>query len=866
MSDSKRPMRMGMQKSQSTADGKPKQSEDVKATKILLSRGSSHVNVIDHAGKAYHGLNVWSDLAPAVQADPDLLFAKCVILPKSNKDKLLAKQVDPWDRNETVFELTQRNAWNYNQSLDPLSVNDIGALPHTNVPCVLAFCRERYLSDQIYTTADPLLLAINPFMDLGNTTTEWILKYRDSPDHTKLPPHVFSIARTALDNLHSVHKNQSIIVSGESGAGKTEATKQVMRYFAAAQSGNTDVRIQTAVLAANPVLEAFGNAKTMRNNNSSRFGRFMQLQVAKSGGIEFGAVQNFLLEKSRIITQDAADRSYHIFYQLLKGSSPEMKKRLHLLPAQDYRLLTRDAADVEVIDDVKDFEEVVDSLTSMGMSVEERDSVFSIVSGVLLLGNVDVIATEKAGVEDAADITGAADDLLTTACSLLFLDRELVKKELLVKTTYAAGHTITGVWRRHEAQMLKESLSKAMYDNLFSWIVRKLNVNIQPPKGFKHFMGMLDIFGFEVFKNNSLEQLFINITNERLQKNFIDIVFERETRLYREEGISSETLVWTDNDAILDALCAKKASLLATLEDQCLAPSGSDEKLVANMYSQMKGQSHIQQGRISPNINFVVVHTIGEIQYCGDNFLFKNKDVLRAELAEVVMSSKNCVSSNLFEGVVLERGKLAKGQLIGSQFMLQLERLMEIINGTEPHFIRCVKPNESKKPHDWVQAKVLIQLHALSILEALQLKNLGFSYRRPFEEFMYQFKYVDMGVCGNKSLDAKEKCIKLLDRCGISKGDYQIGKTMVFMKNTAPKEMMHKQREVMHAWMPVVNVLEAIMTRNSLRKEMKAREWKMDRLQWHCRKHLAVEEMRKATPAVTRANQGQQSFWASWGA
>eukprot|EP00922_Rhytidocystis_sp_ex-Travisia-forbesii_P048911 GHVS01072823.1.p1 GENE.GHVS01072823.1~~GHVS01072823.1.p1 ORF type:complete len:673 (-),score=82.08 GHVS01072823.1:358-2139(-) len=591
-------------------------------------------------------------------------------------------------------------------------------------------------------------------------------------------------------------------------------------------------------MAANPVLEAFGNAKTLRNNNSSRFGRFMQLDVGKEGGIHYGSVLAFLLEKSRILTQEDGERSYHIFYQLIKGADAATKAKYHIGDANSYKFINPNCTQVDGIDDVQEYKDVQESLQSMNLNAEEQGAVWSIVSGVLLLGNVKHEAVEKSGLPDAAVIEGEGLKTLAKACDLLFLPVDRVKHELTVKTTYAGGQKIEGCWKKDDSVMLTQSLAKAMYEKLFLWIIKRLNSSIEPPNGFKYFMGMLDIFGFEVFKNNSLEQLFINVTNEMLQKNFTDIVFERESKLYKSEGVSTTDLVFTSNAQVIDALTNKKMSLMSALEDQCLAPGGNDEKFVATALSTLKGNTKVRAAKVGSNINFLVVHTIGEIQYSGENFLLKNKDVLRAELMEIVQASPNIVSKSLFDGIVLERGKLAKGQLIGSQFVNQLDSLMSLINTTEPHFVRCIKPNETKKPLDWSSTKALIQLHALSILEALQLRQLGYSYRRPFSEFLFQFRFVDMGVSSNTKLDQREATQKLLDIAKIPKHDYAFGNTMIFLKQQAAKDMTQKQRECLSAWEPIVEILEAMYLRWRYRKEMAKRIPFVIRIQAHVRRAL----------------------------
>lgn len=798
-----------------------------------LSRAGSEVAVHDKGGNVFKGLTVWCDMAPAVKKDPGLLYAKCLVLPGSTPQKIKLRQVEPADPEQIMFEAPQQNVYNCNTNIDPLVYPDIGMIPHTNSAAVLDFIHQRFQKGFIYCTADPLLLAVNPFKNLGNATEEVIRQYRDIVDHTKLPPHVFATAREALENLHTVKKSQTIIVSGESGAGKTEATKQVMRYFAAARGGAADLRIQRAVLAGNPVLEAFGNAKTIRNNNSSRFGRFMQLQVGVGGGIEYGYVKNFLLEMSRIVKQEGAERNYHIFYQVLKGLDAAEKNNYKVGAAAGYKCINPASLDAPGIDDVADMKEVKESLRSMGLGGAQIQEIFKVVSAVMHLSNVQVGEGSKSGVSDAAKIMNP--EVFKVACDLLQIEPNRAMSGLTDKITTVQGKDIQGVFTKAECEVLINSMGKAVYNSLFNWIVEQLNKGIKPPEGFTLFMGMLDIFGFEVFANNSLEQFFINVTNEMLQKNFVDVVFDRELKLYRSEGISAADLKWTTNAPIIQLLCAKKGSIVTILEDTCLGPAPDDKKFNGRCNSELGSHPNYGKAMIDAEANFIVTHTIGPIQYCSKNFISKNKDMLKPELVDVMLASKSEVVAQLFKDVVVQKGKIGREQLISAVFLSQLSKLMELINSTEPHFIRCLKPNEEKLPLHYTPAKVLVQLHALSILEALQLRNLGFSYRRPFEEFIRQFKFLDVGVTEDKSLAPKDAAIALLKGSGLDSKQYQVGHTMIFLKHDATKYLTLRQRELMAAWEPLISVLECMYRNYAVQQELKTYELAIIRLQSHIR-------------------------------
>ncbi|PHJ26083.1 myosin d [Cystoisospora suis] len=393
--------------------------------------------------------------------------------------------------------------------------------------------------------------------------------------------------------------------------------------------------------------------------------------------------------------------------------------------------------------------------------------------------------------------------------------------------------------------MLKCSLAKGMYEKLFLWIITKLNADIEPQGGkFEAFMGLLDIFGFEVFQNNSLEQLFINITNEVLQRNFTDVVFEKEMELYAKEGIGAKQIVFTTNEKLIETLIGKGTSLLACLEDQCISPSGTDEKFVNTAATKLKGSECYVPSKNTKSLEFAVVHTIGRINYNADGFSMKNKDVLRPEIVEVTLASSNEIVKTLFAGVKVEKGKMAKGMLIGSQFLSQLRSLMEIIKSTESHFIRCIKPNDDKVPLKWVNSKVLIQLHALSILEALELRQLAFSYRRTFQEFISQFRFLNLSASSKGGGDDLAVCRELLASGQIAEGDFAIGRTMIFLKPQAAKQLVRMQREALATWEPLVGLIESVTVYKRGRKVFAERTVPATRICANIRRKLVQAQVK----------------------
>ncbi|EPR64013.1 myosin C [Toxoplasma gondii GT1] len=793
-------------------------------------------------GRAATNFTCWTADCPAVKADPTLVFAKCIVVGGSMDTQLELEQVDPPARG--TFTVAPTDVFNANELIEPETVDDIGYLPHTNVACVLDVLKSRFLRSIIYTTAEPLLVAINPFKDLGNTTDAWISTYRNASKPEMLPPHVFKTARAALEDLEGYKKNQSIIVSGESGAGKTEATKQIMRFFASASS-EVRTTIQDTIMAGNPILEAFGNAKTIRNNNSSRFGRFMMLDVSSHRGIQHGSISNFLLEKVRVVSQEANERSYHIFYQLLKGATSEMRAKYHLRSLKEYAYLNGKNGgcyDVPGIDDKADFEEVLQSLDAMQITGSKRHSVFSILSGLLLIGNVSIEGKDAQGVPDAAYISPQSEEILEEACQLLSVDDAALKKEILVKSTKVGPQVIEGVRTKDEAKTSVLSLSKNVYDKLFDWLVRQLNSLIDAPDGMPNFIGILDIFGFEVLEVNSLEQVLINITNEYLQKHFIDVVFDMETKLYQAEGVPTEALEYTDNLALVGALCGKNDSFFALLEDACLGIRSTDEGFCGTILRRLEPSGFFLESRRDKRLKFIIRHTIADIEYTCEGMLEKNKDFLRKEVMDVMKASTDPVTKALFEGIEIEAGKIGKGTLIASRFLKNLEEMIGIVAQTEAHFIRCLKPNEEKKPLGWNGSKVLNQLFSLSILEALQLRQVGYAYRRNFSEFCSHFRWLDLGLV-NSDRDRKEVAQLLLEQSGIPESSWVIGKTMVFVKPDAAKELSILQREKLMCFQPLIAVLGPMWRKVLLRKKMARVIHFLTRLESNARRHLEPDSI-----------------------
>eukprot|EP00918_Siedleckia_nematoides_P090231 GHVU01198306.1.p1 GENE.GHVU01198306.1~~GHVU01198306.1.p1 ORF type:complete len:828 (-),score=225.74 GHVU01198306.1:278-2761(-) len=789
------------------------------------------------------GFYVFSLEAPAVKANPSIMYAKCKVEKGSTPEVYKLTQVDP-PGDGPPFDVPAAKVMNFTEVTEVEKVTDIGMLTHPNALGVLDLLNERLKLGYIYTWAEPLMIAMNPFTMIKELyTKENINKYRDNIQ-SELTPHIYLIARQALDNLYQMNRNQTIIVSGESGAGKTEATKQIMTFFASAKDAKIlDLVIQEAVMAGNPVLEAFGNAKTLRNNNSSRFGRFMQLAVQKNGGITNGEVKAFLLEKMRVTFQDDNERSFHIFYQLLEGAPQEVRDTLGLLASTEYKWINKKCLKVMNIDDNEDYTALIDSFKSMFLDDLDIANILSIIAGIMLLGNVDIIGVEEEGEEAAAKIADEA--MFQKACGQMFLDAEAVKESFIYSCSTGADGTVTKKrLTGGKALMYRDSLAKNMYEKLFEWVIKKLNENIKPAEGFDNipFIGMLDIFGFEVFAANGLPQFFINVTNEALQKNFTDVFFDREAQLYEQEGIGKVEMEYKTNENIMVVLMGTdgaKKSVKDSLGDCCFNPNGNDKDCYGSIIK-LKNDVVIPD-KAEKSMKFKVVHSIGDIEYQLGMWRLNNMDVMRYEFQEAIKASPNRMVSEFMGDQVIAQGKLDRKGYTSEQFHVQLDEMMKVINSTEPRFIRCVKPNEEKAALKMDYAKTFVQLHALSVMEALQLRLKGFSYRRPFADFIEQFKAVDLELYADKESPPTEVCEKILKAGGISNTDpelWKMGNTMVFMKADGVKQLMDFQIKSLSMWKPVCTSVEALTKKRLYRRELESKRYRLIRFQAHARKHL----------------------------
>mmetsp|Transcript_75596 Transcript_75596/g.149412 ORF Transcript_75596/g.149412 Transcript_75596/m.149412 type:complete len:1015 (+) Transcript_75596:70-3114(+) len=657
----------------------------------------------------------------------------------------------------------------------------------------------------------------------------------------------FSVAAASYGAMLADTRDQSIIISGESGAGKTEATKRILTYFANLQQnelpkkdGNTTMSIEDQVLRSNPILEAFGNAKTARNDNSSRFGKYIDIQFDNRGKLSSAKISSYLLEKSRIVKQQPGERGYHAFYQLCAGarSLGRLASVLSLSDQAQHRYVCGTTM-IDGVDDRQDFTEMVDCMHSLCFSAEERESTFKIAAAVLHLGDLDF--EEHPNSADGSRIT--QPQAASKLCELFDVNgpdlaktfqfktlEDPVTKKIIDMPQDPAGSSD----RRH-------SMARAVYTRLFDWLVWRINQSTIGSSGKQQFqkIGLLDIYGFEVFEWNSFEQLCINFANEKLQQHFNSHMFTLEQQLYSAEGITWSHIKFQDNGEIIDSLEKKPLGLFSIIDSECLMPNATDTTALSKIRTAFQKSTIIFKPSKFASSNFAIAHYAGEVIYDIESFLEKNTDKLHADIINLLKSSrmpllKTLFSDPLFAGdkaapgsgikaspqraAVSSRGKATSDRAkqnvtVSMMFRQQLEQLVQDLNKTHPSYIRCIKPNANKQAHDFDSLDVRRQLRCAGMLEAIRIRKAGYSVRLQFKEFFNRFRLlcplITAGTRSRSDPDFKELSRRLLmqmearyvaEKQPLEEKTWQIGRSKVFLKDELQKRLEKSMGESVKAF------------------------------------------------------------------
>ncbi|KAH9785068.1 Myosin-6 [Citrus sinensis] len=843
----------------------------------------------------------------------------------------------------------------------PCGVDDMTKLAYLHEPGVLQNLRSRYDMNEIYTYTGSILIAVNPFRRLPHLYDSHMMAQYKGAAFGELSPHPFAVADAAYRQMINEGISQSILVSGESGAGKTESTKQLMRYLAymggrAAAEGRS---VEKKVLESNPVLEAFGNAKTVRNNNSSRFGKFVEIQFDRSGRISGAAIRTYLLERSRVCQVSDPERNYHCFYMLC-AAPPEIiillypsilgngyeksntvihlhiafcqietsylnsvePQKIHLIEfmlfswyttihvlstvsAQSLRTLEMSGHDVSnalgtfvaavnylymyyvvfshkvflvdakgsvfvsnsvsemhaypspilairngkvgdfydsadmyniydsvdmyiqfyfisfsklnkdiqrfklgnprtfhylnqsncyELDGVNDSKEYIATRQAMdvvGISSDEQDAIFRVVAAILHLGNVEFAKGKE--VDSSVPKDKKSQFHLKTVAELLMCDAKALEDSLCKREIVTRDETITKWLDPEAAAVSRDALAKIVYSRLFDWLVEKINNSIGQDPNSKSLIGVLDIYGFESFKTNSFEQFCINLTNEKLQQHFNQHVFKMEQEEYSKEEINWSYIEFVDNQDILDLIEKKPGGIIALLDEACMFPRSTHETFAQKLYQTFKNHKRFSKPKLARS-DFTICHYAGDVTYQTELFLDKNKDYVVAEHQALLSASKCSFVSSLFLPLAEESSKTSKFSSIGSRFKQQLQQLLETLSSSEPHYIRCVKPNNLLKPAIFENKNVLQQLRCGGVMEAIRISCAGYPTRKPFDEFVDRFGILASEVLDGSS-DEVTACKRLLEKVGLE--GYQIGKTKVFLRAGQMADLDARRTEVL---------------------------------------------------------------------
>ncbi|XP_010537575.1 PREDICTED: myosin-5 [Tarenaya hassleriana] len=675
----------------------------------------------------------------------------------------------------------------------PGGVDDMTKLSYLHEPGVLQNLATRYELNEIYTYTGQILIAVNPFQRLPHLYDTHMMEQYKGVALGELSPHVFAVADAAYRAMINEGKSNSILVSGESGAGKTETTKMLMRYlaFLGGRSGVEGRTVEQQVLESNPVLEAFGNAKTVRNNNSSRFGKFVEIQFDKNGRISGAAIRTYLLERSRVCQISDPERNYHCFY-LLCAAPPEDIEKYKLGNPQSFHYLNQsNCYKLDGVDDAHEYLATRRAMDIVGIGDEEQEAIFRVVAAILHLGNINFAKGKEI---DSSVIKDEKSRFhLNLAADLLMCDSQSLEDALIKRVMVTPEEIITRTLDPDNAIGSRDALAKTIYSRLFDWIVDKINTSIGQDPSSKSIIGVLDIYGFESFKCNSFEQFCINFTNEKLQQHFNQHVFKMEQEEYTKEEIDWSYIEFIDNQDVLDLIEKKPGGIIAVLDEACMFPKSTHETFAQKLFQTFKDHKRFVKPKLS-RTEFTISHYAGEVTYQANQFLDKNKDYIVAEHQALLTASGCSFVVGLFPPLHEESSKSSKFSSIGSRFKLQLHSLMETLNATEPHYIRCIKPNNVLKPGILENFNIIHQLRCGGVLEAIRISCAGYPTRRTFYDFLNRFGLLAPDVLeGN--YDDKIACQKILDKKGL-KG-YQVGKTKIFLRAGQMAELDARRTEVL---------------------------------------------------------------------
>ncbi|KAE8593447.1 hypothetical protein XENTR_v10019141 [Xenopus tropicalis] len=757
----------------------------------------------------------------ATQAD---WTAKRQVWVPSEKHGFEAASIKEERGEEVIVELAENGkrvpvAKDDIQKMNPpkfTKVEDMAELTCLNEASVLHNLKDRYYSGLIYTYSGLFCVVINPYKNLPIYTEQIVEMYRGKKRH-EIPPHIYAISETAYRSMLQDREDQSILCTGESGAGKTENTKKVIQYLAHVASSHKGRKEHTApmetfksmklkgelehqLLQANPILEAFGNAKTVKNDNSSRFGKFIRINFDVAGYIVGANIETYLLEKSRAIRQAKDERTFHVFYQLLAGAGEHMKTDLLLEGFNQYRFLSNGNLPIPGQQDREIFQETMESMKIMGFNHEEIMSMLKMVSAVLQFGNI-VFRKERNTDQASMPDNTAAQKL----CHLLGLNVTEFSRAILMPRIKVGRDYVQKAQTKEQADFAVEALAKALYERLFRWLVHRINKALDRTKRQgASFIGILDIAGFEIFELNSFEQLCINYTNEKLQQLFNHTMFVLEQEEYQREGIEWNFIDFgLDLQPCIDLIerPANPPGVLSLLDEECWFPKATDKSFVEKVIQELGNHPKFQKPRqLRDKADLCIIHYAGKVDYKADEWLMKNMDPLNDNVATLLHQSTDKYTAELWKDVdrivgldqVSGMGEMSFGssyktkkgmfRTVGQLYKESLSKLMSTLRNTNPNFVRCIIPNHEKKAGKLEPHLVLDQLRCNGVLEGIRICRQGFPNRIVFQEFRQRYEILTPNAIPKGFMDGKQACAIMIRALELDPNLYRIGQSKIFFR------------------------------------------------------------------------------------
>uniref|UniRef100_A0A8B9VNN5 non-specific serine/threonine protein kinase n=1 Tax=Anas zonorhyncha TaxID=75864 RepID=A0A8B9VNN5_9AVES len=762
------------------------------------------------------------------------------------------------------FERIHTKKGNYTKSLvsNQEEVDDLATLEVLDENTVTEQLQKGYAKDQIYTYVGDILIAVNPFRNVDIYSSQHSKLYIGAK-RTANPPHIFAVADIGYQSMVTYNSDQCIVISGESGAGKTQSAHLLVQQLTVLGKANNRT-LQEKILQVNNLVEAFGNAGTIINDNSSRFGKYLEMKFTCGGTVVGAQISEYLLEKSRVVHQAVGEKNFHIFYYIYAGLAEKKKLAHYKLPEyRPPRYLQNDH--FRIVQDFMNnsfyksqFELIEQCFKVIGFTLEELGSVYSVLAAILNVGNIEFSAVVSEHMIDKSNISNPV--ALENCASLLCIQADELQEALTSHCVVTRGETIIRPNTVEKATDVRDAMAKALYGRLFSWIVNRINTLLKPDKHLSGNddglnIGILDIFGFENFKKNSFEQLCINIANEQIQFYFNQHVFAWEQNEYLYEGVDARVIEYEDNRPLLDMFLQKPMGLLSLLDEESRFPQATDQTLVEKFEDNLKSKYFWRPKRV--DLTFGIYHYAGKVLYNASGFLAKNRDTLPADIVLLLRSSENNLIRQLVTHPLTKTGIATVVVFLSSFSSLDADHcwysLMDLLSKMvvgQPHFVRCIKPNNDRQANKFDKEKVLVQLRYTGILETARIRRQGYSHRILFANFIKRY-YL---ICYKTNDDppvSPETCAAILEKAHLD--NWVLGKTKVFLKYYHVEQLNLMRKETVDMIILIQAYVRGWLVSRRYKKIKEQREQSAIKIQSVARGYLLRKKRKELTEARNKA-------------